>query len=383
MRFLRRKALIAALVFTGALATTAFVFEESSHVATGTLPERLSDTEFWALVQTISEPGGFFRSDNFVSNELTYQHVIPELQKRVEPGGVYVGVGPDQNFTYIAHLRPKIVFIADIRKQNMLQHLLFKSLFERSANRTEYLEALFSRDVPKLPDHPSIEVLADAVAQATPDPKRFEANRLAVREHLTETHGFGLTESELTQVDYVYRAFFEAGPEIRYSFGSFRGARRFPSFRDLVVETDEQGRQLGYLANDENFSTIRSLHRNNLIVPVVGDFGGSHALRAIAAFLRDHGATLTAFYTSNVEFYLFQGDAWRRFYANVREMPHDEKSTFIRAYFNNYGYRFGSRPAGFGSVTALDPVSAVIKDFEQGRFRSYSELMNANASRLP
>jgi len=30
----------------------------------------------------------------------TFQYVIKEL-KKVTPGGVYLGVGPDQNFTYV------------------------------------------------------------------------------------------------------------------------------------------------------------------------------------------------------------------------------------------------------------------------------------------
>ena len=33
------------------------------------LPLQLSDEEFWKLVTDFSESGGYFRSDNFVSNE--------------------------------------------------------------------------------------------------------------------------------------------------------------------------------------------------------------------------------------------------------------------------------------------------------------------------
>ena len=88
----------------------------------------LTDREFWTLIGELSEPGGFFRSDNFVSNEVAYQHVIPELQAKVGTGGVYFGVGPDQNYTYIAATKSRLAFIVDIRRQNMLQHLLYKAL---------------------------------------------------------------------------------------------------------------------------------------------------------------------------------------------------------------------------------------------------------------
>src|SRR4051812_32959606 len=92
------------------------------------VPDRLSDQTFWLMVNDFSEAGGYFRSDNFVSNEMEFQFPIPDLLEKAKPGGgAYLGVGPDQNFTYILALEPKISFIIDIRRQNMLQHLMYKS----------------------------------------------------------------------------------------------------------------------------------------------------------------------------------------------------------------------------------------------------------------
>src|SRR2546423_5581353 len=112
------------------------------------LPARVSDEEFWRMVSEFSEPGGFFRSDNFVSNETTFQYVIPDLMKGRAPGGVYVGVGPDQNFSYIVALRPRIAFVVDIRRQNMLEHLMYKAALELSRDRADFLSRLFSRPRP-------------------------------------------------------------------------------------------------------------------------------------------------------------------------------------------------------------------------------------------
>src|SRR6478672_6759621 len=112
------------------------------------LPERLSDSEFWSLATEFSEPGGYFRSDNFVSNESAFQRVIPALKKQIQPSGVYLGVGPEQNFTYLTALAPKLAFIVDIRRQNMLLHLMYKAIFELSANRAEFLSKLFARPIP-------------------------------------------------------------------------------------------------------------------------------------------------------------------------------------------------------------------------------------------
>src|SRR5688572_8780076 len=68
-----------------------------SPAADDTLPSRLSDEEFWKLSQELSEPNGYFRSDNLVSNEIWFQYTLDDLIKRTKPGGVYLGVGPEQN----------------------------------------------------------------------------------------------------------------------------------------------------------------------------------------------------------------------------------------------------------------------------------------------
>ncbi len=77
--------------------------------AAESLPAQLTDEEFWKLSSESSEPDGTFRSDNLLSNESYFQYVIPRLNEMTKPGRVYMGVGPEQNFTYIAALKPKIV----------------------------------------------------------------------------------------------------------------------------------------------------------------------------------------------------------------------------------------------------------------------------------
>src|SRR3954470_4200239 len=104
---------------------------------------------FARQVRELSEPGGSFDTDNLISNERSYLHVIPAL-KRATPsgGGAYVGVGPDQNFSYIAAARPNIAFIIDVRRDNLLLQLLCKALFSLSRTRVEYLAQLCGRPVP-------------------------------------------------------------------------------------------------------------------------------------------------------------------------------------------------------------------------------------------
>src|SRR5262245_10462205 len=135
-----------------------------------TLPARLTNQEFWNMITDFSEPGGVFPSDNFLSNESGYKEVIPALLKTVKPGGAYIGVGPEQNFTYIVALRPKIAFIIDIRRQNMIGHLLYKALIEMSPDRADFLARLFSRPRPPgLDTTTTADVLFAAFGNVAPD----------------------------------------------------------------------------------------------------------------------------------------------------------------------------------------------------------------------
>src|SRR6185436_19115192 len=123
---------------------------------------QLSDEAFWKMVTEFSEAGGYFRSDNFVSNETAFQYVLNGL-KKTKSGGVYLGVGPDQNFTYIVNMRPRLAIIFDIRRQNAMQHLMYKALIEMSADRADFLSRLFSRNRPdKLGPQSSAEELLSA-----------------------------------------------------------------------------------------------------------------------------------------------------------------------------------------------------------------------------
>ncbi|HEX6053377.1 MAG TPA: hypothetical protein VFZ21_29110 [Gemmatimonadaceae bacterium] len=357
-----------------------------SRVIEPSLPDRISDETFWRIVSEYSEPGGFFRSDNFVSNEITFQWVLPELAKTLKPGGVYLGVGPDQNFTYIVGLKPKVAFIVDIRRQNMLHHLLYKSLIEMSPDRADFLSRLFSRPRPPgLDGSVGPAALFQAYANAAPDSAQFTRNLAAVKDHLVGKRKFGLTSDDLRTIEYVYTAFFAAGPDLTYSFtmpgrGSsmmFYG-RRMPTYAELQMESDGDGVQRGYLATEANYRVLRDLERNNLIIPLVGDFAGDKALRSVGRFVRDNGATISAFYTSNVEQYLFQSDDWRRFFSNVATLPVDTSSTFIRAVFN-----FNTMPSATGtpgprSRTMLAPIAEQVRAFADGRLLTYWDVIQSS-----
>lgn len=343
------------------------------------LPARLSDAQFWSMVSEFSEEDGYFRSDNFVSNEVTFQHVIPDLVRARAPGGVYLGVGPDQNFTYLAALQPRMAFIVDIRRGAMLQHLMYKAIFEISRDRADFLAMLFSRPRPAgLADSSSPAGLFQAFDAVPGDSAQYWRNLRAIHDRLTKQHGFALSPDDLAGIEYVYTSFYLAGPGITYNYGSARGGGRgMPTYAQLMLETDAQGVNRAYLATEEAYRVVRDSHLRNVIVPIVGDFAGPKALRAVGRYLREHEATVTAIYTSNVEQYLFQNaDNWRRYYANVASLPTDSLSTFIRAAFSGMGFR---PPTAYGmrSLTMLCPVEEQLRAFREGRINTYQDVLCA------
>jgi hypothetical protein len=343
------------------------------------LPQQISDKIFWQMISEFSEPDGYFRSDNFISNETAFQQVIPALQRDIKPGGAYLGVGPDQNFTYVVALKPKIAFIVDIRRQNMLQHLLYKAIIELSRDRADFLSLLFSRTRPeKLTATSTANELVTAYANAPGNRILLADNVAAVRDQLMEHHGFALEDDDLQSILYIHEAFFRAGPDITYSFpNAVVGGRIMPTYSELMTQTDgEQNRS--YIASEQNFQFLKEMETKNLIVHVVGDFGGPKELRAVGQYLRDHDATLSVMYTSNVEQYLFDSDAWLRFYPNIETFPMDSTSTFIRSSFNIAGGRLQN---SIRSLTMLCPIEIQMKAFDEGQIVTYMDVLRM--SRLP
>ena len=351
--------------------------------APSTLPASLSDAAFWALSGELSEPNGFFRSENLVSNEHTYQYVIPALEKMARPGGVYLGVAPDQNFTYMIAVKPAMAFIVDVRRGNLLEHLLYKAVFELSPDRAGFVSRLFSKPRPPgLGPATSVVELFSAYARVQTSETLYGQNLAAIKDHLVRTHGFALSADDLQQLETIYYAFFWEGPGLRYSSlpggfggggGRFGRGGNFPSYEELMMQTDWTGEMRSYLASEEHYRFIRGLEQRNLIVPVVGNFAGPKALRAVGRYIAEHGSTVSAFYVSNVEQYLFQDGIFGDWARNVATLPVDDRSTFIRSVSARFGYN-GTMTWRDGRASALDPLRTFVRAFEAGAIRTYADV---------
>jgi hypothetical protein len=330
-----------------------------SRSAGGQLPARLSDQQFWQLSQDFSEADGTFHSENLVSNEIRFQTIVPELMRTVKPGRAYVGVGSEQNFTYMAAVRPSVAFIVDLRRGNLDLHLIYKTLFELSGDRADFLSRLFSRPRPSgLTASSSVDEIFAAYAGVAPVEALYAANLKAITEHLTKTRGFALLDGDHDGIEFVYRSWFEGGPDIYYQLTGRggRGGGGFPTYADLMTTTDGEGRPRSYLASDESFRFIKDLQEKNLVIPVVGNFGGPKALRAVAGWLKQHGMTVGGFYTSNVEQYLRRDGLWDTFCASAATFPIDDASTFIRSERGGFA---GTPQRGVGGFwLGLEPIAA-------------------------
>ena len=325
------------------------------------LPTRLSDADFWKLESDISEPGGYFTIvDNFTSNEMEVGQLFTMLRTSRIDGGVYLGVGPDQNSTYIAAIRPKMAFIVDIRRQAVVQHLMFKAMFELAADRADFISLLFAKPRPAgIDSSTSIQQIWESFRGVRTDSALANRNYARVLERLTKTHAFTLTAEELAQLRGVFDAFYYYGPSIT-TRGGYSG--RGGDFSDLTgFSVDATGQPRSFLSSEDNYRYVKTLQERNLIVPVSGDFGGPKAIRAIGRYLNEHAASVSAFYVSNVEQYLFGDGKSMAFYDNVATLPTDSTSVFIRPYSMRRGFGYG-RP-----TQSLCPIGAFLKAAQAGQ----------------
>jgi hypothetical protein len=336
-------------------------------------PPALTDIDFWSLVTGLSEAGGVF-AQQLMSNEDSVNFVVPRLKETIRPGGIYVGVGSEQNFTYVAATQPRLAFVVDIRRDNMLQMLMYKALFERSVDRADFVSRLFAR---KRPDGVGggigVTALFSAFAEVPPDATWLEQNVREVIDALTQTHGFPLTQADRAVITRMMQAFRTAGPGGLKGWGD----RTNPTYAELMASTDLAGRPQGFLVSEESYLKVRALERKNLIVPLVGDFAGDKTLPGIARFLKDRNAVVDVFYVSNVERYLFeQGEHGKQFYVNLAALPLAPSSVFIRSVTRAISQRLGiAVPQGATQWwTFLSPIQECLSRFNDGRIHTYGDL---------
>jgi hypothetical protein len=303
-------------------------------------------------------------------------HVVPALEQAGIAGGVYIGVGPDQNFSYIARIRPAEAFIVDIRRDNLLLHLLFKALFATTKNRVEYLAALTGRPAPDHADawrDASIEKIVAYLDDAKPLPASAAAENTDRLHVALRKSGVPLSAKDLATIDRFHASFIQSGLSLQFTSTGRPAREYYPTYRDLLLETDRRGRKVCYLSSEEDFQYVRALEARDGLVPVVGDLSGPHAIAGVGQLMAQRGEKLSAFYVSNVENYLFRNGAYTRYIENLKRVPHSDRSLIIRSIFG--GYSLPESAPGYYSTSAVQTVNELLANCAAGKCRSYFELL--------
>lgn len=336
-----------------------------------------ADSSFAHLVADLSEAGGYFDTDNLISNETSYLHVMGALQARGVQGGAYIGVGPDQNFSYMAQIRPEIAFMVDVRRDNLLQHLFFKALFAAAPNRIAYLALMIGKPAPPESEawtERSLEELIAYLDNTESRPVDRDRARTIVREQARHT-GIRLNAANMQTIEAIHDAFIQSGLSLRFTSHGRAPRAHYPTYRRLLLETDGAGERANYLAREDDFQFLKQLHAENRIVPVVGDLAGPHAIQAIGTWLRAHDLQVSAFYTSNVEFYLMGRGTFGHFARNVEALPWHDKGVLIRSYFNYFRAPLVQTKAGHGSTQLLQTAASFLETQATGGYRNYRDLV--------
>jgi hypothetical protein len=333
---------------------------------------------FAQQVRELSEPGGSFDTDNLISNERSYLHVIPPLKQAGAGGGAYVGVGPDQNFSYIAATRPSVAFIIDVRRDNLLLHILFKALFEISDTRADYLSHLFGRKLRPPPDQWRSAALEKIVAQIDNAQPNADDLKTLQKQVAGQIAGFGLSLSpqDLATIQSFHQTFIDAGLSLK--FQSFGRAPRsyYPTYRELLFETDRTGRQANFLVSEDDYQFVRGLQLRDGIVPVVGNLAGPSALAAVGRAIRQRGETLSVFYVSNVELYLFQNGVFSHYADTLSGLPHNTHSVLIRSIFSGPGvWPLPDTAPGYASASVIQRIDDFISNYHARKYLTYEGLV--------
>jgi hypothetical protein len=248
-------------------------------------------------------------------------------------------------------------------------------LFEQATSRADYLALLFAKDKPVVSRGAGLQDILQAVRQASSSDESFQRHFNAVRTILTDKYPLRLSDEDFKKIEYTYRTFWKENLDLRFSSIGRGNAMNYPTFESLLLQTDLEGHEQNYLSSDELFSWLKKFETENRLIPIVGDFGGSKAFKEVASFLNKNTVSVSTFYTSNVEFYLFGTPSWQAFMRNVHALPITEDAVFIRAYFGNVGRSHPANVPGHRSTSMVHALRPFLKDYDAGRINEYWDVV--------
>ncbi len=333
--------------------------------------ERLMDVAFPArdeslarVVAELSEPETGKPADNLVTNEDSFASVADRLD-RLGPGGVYLGVGPDQNLTYLAHARPRLAFVLDFRRRNALLNFFHKALFALARDRAGYLERLLARKAARLPADPSADELVAAFEGVEMDRGRLDATISDVAGYLRPLGV--IAESEWSEIATIQAKL--AGPGLN---ARFLALPMYPTLGRLIRSKDRLGHPAHFLAREEWYQVVRDAQIGDRVIPLVGDFAGPSALPKLADWLRRRALTVSVFYVSDVEFFLLRSGKFPSYVANLSRLPWSDGAVLIRTSTREIPHP--ERMPGDSSTTILRPIAPFLEAAKSERIKTLEDL---------
>ena len=339
----------------------------------------LTDQVFGQWLEQCSERGQDFISDNWVSNEMAYADHLDYLRRTVPAGSVFIGVGPEQNFSYLAAVPFRYAFIVDVRRDNLLQHLYYKVLFEECPTPQQWLAALCSRRYDPSWERSSYADWLEAVGRAPIDPGQAPLFLERFRRRAGQLN-FGLRDSDQKFLARLQSEFAAKGLEVRFEYRLPKPDEpTFPAFREVLLARDPAGHYGCFLASQTGYGRVRGMQQENRIIPVVGDFGGRRTFGEIACLLRRQNLKVGLFYASNVEFYLmprrFPGAKMENFVWNLECLPTTSASLLLRTHKIKLP---GADAYPWGNplfVPRLQYLQRFVQRYERGELTDYAQCL--------
>ena len=259
------------------------------------------------------------RTEYLVSNEVDYPLVGQFVARLNHTSGVYVGVGPEQNYSFIAATTPAAAFIIDYRRENLLLHALFRSLLELADSRSEYLALLLSKPLSEssFPADPTLTNLIVHCDRTASDLDLFQRTLGQIKSRVLE-HVGDVTENDFPVIEQIYRDFRDDGLDLRCRFPQYTSrGKLYPTYRDFLMsgaESQLEGRH--FLADDAAFNVVKQRYSENRILCVKGDYAGLQALTTVGRFCSHHSLKIGLIYVSSVEYRLMKEGVFDQYVRN-------------------------------------------------------------------
>ena len=330
---------------------------------------------FAQQITALSEPEGYFDTDNLISNESSYQQVLPELRRTRRFTAAPTWVSGRTRTSHTSRRRA----LRSPSSSTSAATIFCCTSCSRRCSRSHVPASTTSRSSSAAPCPPRSSAWRAAPVDRLVSYVDAPALRLPPSTHCgrgstppSPAVGVTLSAEDLRTIDRFHRRFIEEGVSLRFQSTGRPPRSYYPTYRRA---SDRHGwiRPSGQLPRLRRRVPVSERSPGpRQVIPVVGDLSGPSAIAAIGKLLGVRRIEVSAFYVSNVEFYLFGEGAFPRYITNLGRLPHAGNSVIIRSVFG--GFAGGYRP-GDSSVSRLQSIDELLTGVAAGKIQYYGDLV--------